>query len=158
MSASTDVTVAKALGWASFAIGLTEILAARPVERLLGIGDHRALLTSFGVRECAAGAALLTAGDEPNAQLATGMWSRVAGDAVDLAMLGAAARKTDNPRGLAFATAMVLGITALDVLYAIRVQERQSHPIRTRARDARREAADRGQSLGGRLGAMLSGL
>src|SRR3954454_18731525 len=100
MSASTDVTVAKALGWASFAIGLTEILAARPVERLLGIGDHRGLLTSFGLRECAAGAAILTAGDAPNTQLAAGVWSRVAGADVDLAMLGAAARKTDNPGGL----------------------------------------------------------
>ena len=46
-----DVQVARALGWASFAIGLTEILAARPVERLLGIGDHRGLLTAFGLRE-----------------------------------------------------------------------------------------------------------
>jgi hypothetical protein len=158
MSASADVTVAKALGWASFAIGLTEILAARPVERLLGIGDHKGLLTSFGVRECAAGAALVTAGAEPNAQLATGMWARVAGDAVDLAMLGAAARKTSNPRGLAFATAMVLGITALDVLYAIRVQDRQSHPVRTRARDARTEFVGRAQSFGGRIGEMLAGL
>jgi len=155
---SKDVTVAKALGWASFAIGLTEILAVRPVERLLGIGDHRGLLTSFGLRECAAGAAILTAGDEPNAQLAGGMWARVAGDAVDLAMLGAAAKKTDNPKGLAFATAMVLGITALDVLYAIRLQERQSNPVRSRVRDVVRGAAARNPSLAGRVDRVVAGL
>src|SRR4051812_1639491 len=118
---TTDVKAARALGWASFAIGFTEIFAARAVERMLGIGEHRAMLVSLGLRECAAGAAILTAGEEPNTQLATGMWSRVAGDAMDLALLGAAAKKTDNPQGLALATAMVLGITAMDVLYALRL-------------------------------------
>lgn len=153
-----DVKAAKALGWASFAIGLTEIFAVRPVERLLGIGDHRGLLTSFGLRECAAGAALLTAGDEPNAQMAGGMWARVAGDAVDLAMLGAAAKRTDNPGGLAVATAMVLGITALDVMYAIRIHGRQSSPVRSRVRDVVRGGAGRNQTLAGRVGGVLAGL
>jgi hypothetical protein len=153
---SADVTVAKALGWASFAIGLTEILAVRPVERLLGVGDHRSLLTSFGLRECAAGAAILTAGDEPNAQLAAGMWARVAGDAVDLAMLGAAAKETDNPRGLAFATAMVLGITALDVLYAIRVQGDQSS-AKARMASTGRSMLSRARSASHRVGS-LAGL
>ena len=151
-----DVQVARALGWASFAIGLTEILAARPVERLLGIGDHRGLLTAFGLRECAAGAAILTAGETPNAQLAAGMWSRVAGDALDVAMLGAAARKTDNPGGLAFATAMVLGITAIDVMCAWRLQKRQSAPS-GRIANAARRAVGRNQSLAGRVGGVLAG-
>jgi hypothetical protein len=152
-----DVKVARALGWASFAIGFTEILAARPVERLLGIGDHRGLLTSFGLRECAAGAAILTAGQTPNTQLAAGMWSRVAGDALDLAMLGAAARKTDNPRGLAFATAMVLGITALDVYCAIKVQEEKSVPA-NRMMSAAQRAVGRNQSLAGRVRSALAGV
>ena len=47
------------------------------------------------------------------------MWSRVAGDALDLASLGAAAASPDSNKGrLAFATANVLAVTALDVICA----------------------------------------
>jgi hypothetical protein len=85
------------------------------------------------------------------------MWSRVAGDALDVAKLGAAARKTDNPGGLSFATAMVLGITAMDVMYAWRLQKRQSAPS-GRIANAARRAVGRNQSLAGRVGGVLAGL
>jgi hypothetical protein len=78
----------------------------------------------------------------------------VAGDAVDLAMLGAAARKSDNPGGLAFATAMVLGITALDVMYAIRLQGDQSSAA-ARARSAGRAAVKQTGSLANRIGSLV---
>ena len=48
-----DVKKARALGFVSLAIGLTEIAAPRQVERLLGIGDGSAtkILRMLGVRE-----------------------------------------------------------------------------------------------------------
>ena len=119
-----DVDAARMLGWASIGIGLTEIAAPHLVERQLGVGDHAALLRTMGMREIASGLTILSQ-DEPNATMAAGLWSRVMGDAVDLALLGAAATRTYNPGGLAVAAAMVLGITALDVLYAQRLQSRR---------------------------------
>jgi hypothetical protein len=55
------------------------------------------------------------------------MWSRVAGDAMDLALLAAAARKTHRPTGLLTAIGMVVGIAFLDVVFAERVQRAQSN-------------------------------
>ena len=43
------------------------------------------------------------------------LWSRVAGDAMDLALLGVALKSPENQKNrLAVAIAMVLGVTALD--------------------------------------------
>jgi len=47
----------------------------------------------------------------------------VAGDAMDLALLGIAARKSERKAGVVVATAMVVGITALDVMCAMRGSE-----------------------------------
>ena len=48
------------------------------------------------------------------------MWSRVAGDALDLASLGAACTAPDAKRGrITFATVNVLAVTALDVMCAM---------------------------------------
>jgi uncharacterized membrane protein len=47
------------------------------------------------------------------------MWARVAGDALDLALLGKAMANPDNGRGRTmFATANVLAVTALDIIAA----------------------------------------
>jgi len=54
-----------------------------------------------------------------NQQPEKAMWSRVAGDALDLALLGKAFANPDNNRGATlFATANVLAVTALDVMCA----------------------------------------
>ena len=64
----------------------------------------------LGLREIASGIGILT-----RQRPAGWVWSRVGGDAIDLALLGASL-KMDNPqRGrLAAATAAVAGVTALD--------------------------------------------
>jgi len=120
----SDVKVAKALGWASFAIGFAEIACTQWVQEMLGVDGHETLLRTMGARECAAGAMIVPERDA-TPQLAAGLWARVAGDAIDVALLGAAARKTRNPTGLAVATTMVLGITALDVMYAVKLSKEQ---------------------------------
>jgi uncharacterized membrane protein len=69
----------------------------------------------MGLREIAHGVAIFAQGRRPAAAL----WSRVAGDALDLTALAVAASSPDSDKGrVAFATANVLAVTALDVLCA----------------------------------------
>jgi len=75
----------------------------------------RNLLQVFGLREIASGVAILS-----SSQPAAPMWSRVVGDAMDLATLGAAmadANGSQRDRTLASIVA-VAGVTALDMLSA----------------------------------------
>ena len=107
--------LANALGWFSIGLGLAEILAPRALGRAIGVGEHPALMRALGVREITSGLGLLS-------QRAGGAWaiSRVGGDAMDLALLGAAARRPDaDPARIAIAAAAVAGVTALDI-YASR--------------------------------------
>jgi uncharacterized membrane protein len=66
----------------------------------------------MGLREITSGVAILS-----NQQPRKGVMSRVAGDAIDIALLGATFANSENDRGRTlFATANVLAITALDVM------------------------------------------
>jgi uncharacterized membrane protein len=108
--------VARGLGWFSIGLGLAELLAPRAVARICGgSGKHTGLIRLYGLREIAAGLMIFSQGRRP----AAGVWSRVAGDAIDLATLAAA---FVNPRtskaGVVFATANVLGVTAVDIMCA----------------------------------------
>jgi hypothetical protein len=108
---------AVALGLASVAIGAAEIAAPRKLEHLLGIGNRRntAVLHLLGIREIMQGIVILSRKNpEP------GLWARVVGDVLDLTLLSLAAKKSSNPRGVAAAGAMVLGIAALDLMAATR--------------------------------------
>jgi uncharacterized membrane protein len=103
------------LGWFSIGLGLSQVMAPRVMSRLVGIDDdskNAALMRALGIRELTSGVGILSQ------RHPTGwVWSRVAGDMMDLAMLGRAMSSSENSRGrTAFATAAVLGVTALDVL------------------------------------------
>lgn len=78
------------LGVFSIALGAVELLATRRIAQALGQNDAatRTTLRAFGVREAVAGAGLLAAPAH-----STNVWNRVAGDALDLAALGLAARR-----------------------------------------------------------------
>jgi uncharacterized membrane protein len=108
--------LANALGWFSIGLGLAELLAPRALGRAIGVGAaHPHVMRALGVREIASGLGLLS-------QRATNAWawSRVGGDAMDLALLGVAARDPDaDPRRIAMAATAVVGVAALDV-YATR--------------------------------------
>ena len=109
--------VAKALGWFSLGLGMTELLSGKNLDRYLGTGGHEGTLRLFGLREIAAGAIIL-AQKEPSA---TSVWSRVGGDVMDLLFLGKALeeqRSRTKRERLEVATATVLAVTALDVLCA----------------------------------------
>jgi uncharacterized membrane protein len=106
---------AQKLGWVSLGLGLAALLAPRPVGRLIGVGASRRksrTLRLVGLREVAAGVGLLV---RPRP---TGwMWGRVAGDVLDLALLGLAfgSRKANRVR-LPVTIGSVAGLTALDVV------------------------------------------
>ncbi len=103
--------IAKGLGWFSIGVGLAAIAAPGGVSRLIGLDNHRLLLRMVGVRELASGIGILT-----NRKPTAWLWSRVAGDIMDLALLR---RAFENERAnkvlLAATTAAVAGVTAMDV-------------------------------------------
>jgi hypothetical protein len=103
------------LGLFSVVLGALEIAAAHRLSQALDEeGDHDALLKTFGARDVLSGINLLTA---PAA--ATNVWGRVAGDAMDIAALGAAARKNPGKPATWGALAFVAGATLLDVMTAL---------------------------------------
>ena len=118
-----EMKVARGLGWFSIGLGLTEVVAGRSMGRALGMEDRSWLLRAFGVREIAAGVAILAL-ENPRA----GVWARVAGDVLDLAALGSGFTE-DNPKkeNLAAAFATVAGITALDYWCARRLGSGRPH-------------------------------
>jgi hypothetical protein len=107
---------ATALGWASFAIGAVELAAPAWLCRQLGVDHRETLVRTMGARELAAGLGILAARDP-----APGVWARVAGDALDLALLGAAVKGSRRRSGVAVAAALVAGVAAADVWCARRL-------------------------------------
>ena len=108
--------LARGLGWFSVGLGLAELLAPRAIANISGVPNARTgLIRLYGLRELASGIAIFSQQNPGPA-----VWSRVAGDAIDLATLGAAAARSSgvNKGRLAFATANVLAVTALDVMCA----------------------------------------
>jgi hypothetical protein len=107
--------LARGLGWFSLGLGLAELLAPREIAKVAGVRGNTGLIRLLGLREIAHGIAIFTQGRRP----AEALWSRVVGDALDLACLGAAFASPNSNKGrVAFATANVLAVTALDVLCA----------------------------------------
>ncbi len=122
--------LARAIGWFSIGLGLSQLIAAPRYTRALGVEGKEAFVRACGARELAHG--ILTLSTERKA----GLWSRVGGDALDIAMLGAAMQ--DNPKRGNVALALVAGVTVLDVIGAQRVTARH-----TRRREHIREYRDR---------------
>jgi uncharacterized membrane protein len=109
----------RALGWTSVALGVPQLLRPDAVARAAGVGagpKQRAVATAVGLRELVHAAGLLGPPGAP------WVWTRVAGDAMDLTALGRALRRHDG-RGLRRtmgATAAVAGITVVDIYAALR--------------------------------------
>jgi uncharacterized membrane protein len=126
------LTLVQALGWFSIGLGLTQLLAPRQLGRAIGVGDQPALMRLCGARELVNGLGMLS-------QRQPSKWAmaRVAGDAIDLALLGAAARRPDSDRArIAMAATAVAGVTALDVFATQQLAsvETREDPIETVAK------------------------
>ncbi len=136
-----DTRLAKMLGWVSLALGLAGAVAPRSTARLIGVADDETncrALQLVGVRELVSGFGVLSNPEAPG-----WLWSRVAGDAMDLALLGSAyASEETDPGRLSLATAAVIGITLADLLCAERL---------TVARERQPDRSDRGAGTSGAL-------
>jgi hypothetical protein len=133
---STDAErLTRALGWFSIGLGLAQIVAPRGVARLVGAepseGTAR-LMRGLGLREISSGVGILS-----NTRSEAWVRSRVAGDVMDLALLGTALVANDADRGKTIAaTVAVLGVTALDILASEKMAQRNDGGLsHTRDRD-----------------------
>ena len=117
----------RALGWFSLGLGLTELLAPGQLTRALGMEGREGLVRAYGAREIAAG--ILTLSTERP----LGLWSRVAGDALDIATVMAAAGRNERKRGaVGLALVALAGVTLLDLAAAQAVSARHSRGGRAR--------------------------
>ena len=105
--------LAHGLGWFSIGLGLTELFAAERLTRSLGMDGKEGLVRAYGMRELASGITALSP------DKVAGIWSRVAGDALDLATL-LSAYNDENPKkhNVALALVAVAGVTLLDIVCA----------------------------------------
>ena len=110
-------TLARLLGWFGIALGILEVLAPRHTAELMGAPRRSTgTLPVLGAREIASGVGILASG-RPTGWL----WSRVLGDAVDLAVLGRSLRGSRRrPQRLRLLASIgaVVAVAALDVLTA----------------------------------------
>ncbi|MGE5539120.1 MAG: SRPBCC family protein [Gemmatimonas sp.] len=120
---------ASGLGWFSLALGVALLAAPGGIARAIGAPDTKATRWTMGfvgVREIAAGAAIL-AEPRPTA----GVWSRVVGDLMDLALVGTAAASARSSRSrLAVTFAALAGIAAVDMMCAERLSGRMTPQTR----------------------------
>jgi hypothetical protein len=118
MNVNQAAPVARALAWFSIGLGLAEVIAPRSMARLTGTQGYEPVLFLFGLREIASGIGILAGPGAPAAWL----WTRTAGDALDLALLGMAAASNEGERGrLVLAAGAVAGAMAADIICAQRL-------------------------------------
>ncbi|MDY7228644.1 hypothetical protein [Hyalangium rubrum] len=113
----TDVQVARGLGVFSVALGLTQLVAPNWLGQKTGTGEHPVLMRMMGARELVSGIGVLTE-DKPKASL----WARVAGDVIDIGLLGVALAKNLRRDRVVFSLGMVLGVSLLDLVFARRMR------------------------------------
>jgi hypothetical protein len=104
---------ARALGWFSIGLGLAELAMPRTLARAAGMPNVPALTRFHGLREIGTGIGILTSKD-PSPWL----WGRVAGDALDVATVGAGLVTAGRPLRTLTSVAMLLGIALLDMKVA----------------------------------------
>ncbi|MFO1089586.1 MAG: hypothetical protein U1E46_08395 [Hyphomicrobiales bacterium] len=132
-SLGADDRLAHFLGWFSIGLGLTELIAAPQLAKTFGMEGRETLIRSFGIREISAGVLTLSVDKQ------FGLWSRVAGDGIDIATLLAGFTDDNEQRdNVGLALIAVLGVTVLDLIAA---QSTTSHHSRTRGK--RRSYRDR---------------
>jgi uncharacterized membrane protein len=119
---SDEDPLEKALGWASLALGVPQIVAPGRFAESIGVRDDdrsRFWTRAVGVRELMAAAGILKLG---RPRPAGWVWARVAGDVKDLTLLVSALRsKCEDPKRLLGAIGAVVGIMGADLYEAARL-------------------------------------
>jgi uncharacterized membrane protein len=110
--------LARLIGWFSFGLGATQLAAPGIVNRLIGVRDDvrsRLVQRAVGVQELTAAAGIFS-----QRWPVPFLWSRVAGDAVHLGLLGMGYSKAERPPLTMSAMGSVAGIGAVDAVAAVR--------------------------------------
>jgi hypothetical protein len=122
-SFTTADRMARLLGWFSIGLGLAELIAPGRIAKAVGLEGKEGLLRAYGGREIASGVGALSVDAGP------AMWSRVAGDLIDLGTLASGARNApdeDQRRYAGYAIAAVVGVTLLDLFVASTLTKQRS--------------------------------
>jgi hypothetical protein len=112
--------LANALGWFSLVLGAAQILVPDVMNRQVAANateGNRKVMRGIGAREILTGAGILLM----RRRRTRWLWARVAGDAIDLALLGRVLLAKGPKARLVASAGNVAGITALDVLAARRL-------------------------------------
>ena len=119
-----DQAVNSGIAWFSVALGMTQILAPDALARLIGVrpsSNSRTTMRAIGARELATGFGLLS-----NAKSTSWLWTRFAGNVVDLSLLGTGVGRRADDRQRAMRAALAVGgVAALDLYAASRSQRTQ---------------------------------
>lgn len=117
--------LARTLGLVSLALGVPAVAAPDAVSRLVGVDDSATaprVVSAVGYRELVHAVTLLVGSP-------TTVWTRVAGDVVDLVTLGQALahRSGERRTRVTATTAVVAGLTAVDLVAALRSRGSGQH-------------------------------
>ena len=124
---------ARALGWFSIALGLAELTMPRRMARVAGAPNLPLLTRACGVREIGNGIGILSS-EDPTPWL----WARVAGDAIDIATVGAGLVTRGRPMRTLTSLALLAGVAWLDMKVA-----EAAPPERKAAKRSLRDYSDR---------------
>jgi hypothetical protein len=134
-SLTTADRLARLLGWFSIGLGIAQMVAPGRISKAVGLEGKETLVRAYGGREIAAGVGALSVDAGP------AIWSRVAGDLLDLGTLAAGARNAEDSnqrRYASYAIAAVVGVTLIDLFVASTVTKQRS-----RSRGETRDYSDR---------------
>jgi uncharacterized membrane protein len=118
-------SLSRFLGWFSVGLGAAQLAAPKAVCRVVGAsgeGISKHVMRLMGARELTQGVGILTR-PRPTSWL----WARVAGDALDLSLLGLTAVR-GNAKRAAFGIANVVAVTVPDVYEARYLSAQQGPP------------------------------
>lgn len=116
---------AKGLGVFSIGVGLAEIFASRELAKLIGVKNRPAVFAALGAREILSGIGILA-----QRRPAGWLWSRVAGDIMDLSLLGVAFTERGNDQErIEAAAGAVGGVMIGDIVSALQ-NSRERREIR----------------------------
>ncbi len=131
-SAGPQEPLAKGLGALSFALGIPQVLAPGRMNRMIGVRDDaksRMWMRAVGVREIASGVGIFA-----ERKPVEWVWARVAGDTMDLALLGAALRsRSESQAKTLAATGAVVGAFAADVADGVKLSRSKEPPQQQKA-------------------------
>src|SRR5689334_8191991 len=121
---SIDQRAATGVGWFSLALGAAEVAVPGAMAKLVGASMNPQIIRLLGVREILSGIGILVS-TRPTSWL----WGRVAGDVMDLAVLGSAPFRTDGDARTKRTAAIgaVAGVTIVDATLGAR-HAAKKHP------------------------------